>query len=349
MKIGELLFELGFKADTMKLKDFGRAVSELNMSSIISAGSFGLMYEGAKDLLRIAQDATLSLNKFGRETGQSREEIQQWNNTASQAGISAGTIASSVAHLQDSLFRMNFTGESSNIWNMLGLDPRHTKDMFEVLTMIRNRIKGLTTEQQRFFLENLGLSTELLNMFKLTDEQWRDIPNQQKNSLDQLDKMATFYASQAKLSADIQTAWVDIASSIIPIADKLVQMADSMTIIARGSEDFKNAFGFLGKLADGTGKMLQQSAQGWGYIANLSTTGDIYGGRSSGFSNMLALLNDKALTPADYARSDISKAVTVNAPITIHSNDPDATGKAVQKHLDKHIDDAINSSPSGGR
>lgn len=64
MKLGELFFELGFKSDHMKLKDFGKAVSELNMSSILSAGSFGAMIHGAKELISMADEMAHGVNKF---------------------------------------------------------------------------------------------------------------------------------------------------------------------------------------------------------------------------------------------------------------------------------------------
>src|ERR1019366_3865955 len=199
MKIGELLFELGFKADTMKLKDFGKAVADLNMSGIMAATGFGALYEGAKKIIDMADDLALGVNKFGRETGQSTTEIQKWNKMAEQMGVSSGVVAGSVSTLEDSLFKMKFTGEGSNIWAKLGLDPTHTKSMFDVLSMLRTRLKGMGTEQQRFFLEQLGLSTEMLNMFKLTDSQWADINKQQALSTDQLDQMNEYHRSMKQL------------------------------------------------------------------------------------------------------------------------------------------------------
>ena len=43
-----------------------------------------------------------------------------------------------------------------------------------------------------------------------------------------------------------------------------------------------------------------------------------------------------------------NKAVTISAPITIHSTDPDTTGAAVQKHINRLHRDLINESPAGG-
>lgn len=344
MKIGELLFELGFKADTMKLKDFGRAVSELNVSSVLTAGAFGAVYEGAKHLIGLADDMALGVNKFSRETGQSTQDIQKWNAMAQQMGVSAGTVASSVSTLEDNLFKMKFTGEGTNIWNMLGLDPRHTKDMFEVLSMLRSRLKNMSTEQQRFFLQNLGLSTEMLNIFKLTDQQWADIPKQQALSNEELKKMDEFHKSSQKLSHDIAIAWADIGVSLIPIAEKIIKISDNMNNIARNSKDFQNFLGFIAKAGEGAGQLLGKSAEGWGKIFQYAQ----YAGQQLAPESAVSMLpfTNPGIAPG---MSSISKVnhVTVSAPITINSNDPETTAKIVQKHLDKQTNDAVDDRPEG--
>lgn len=228
MKIGELFFNLGFKADTMKLKDFGKAIGDLNMASILTAGSFGAVYEGAKALIGIADQMALGINKFGRETGQSTQDIQKWNKMAEQMGVSAGTVAGSVATLEDNLFKMKFTGEGSNIWAMLGLDPTHTKDMFEVLTMLREKLKGMSTEQQRFFLQNLGLSTEMLNMFKMTDQQWASM-NKQTTMMDpELKKMQEYHETMVQYGQNLNLIWQHMGLSLSPVAKSLMDVANSI-------------------------------------------------------------------------------------------------------------------------
>lgn len=332
MKIGELLFELGFKSDTMKLRDFGKAVSELNMSSILSAGSLGAVFEGAKALIGIADDMALGINKFGRETGQSVVEVQKWTKMAEQMGVSAGVVTGAVQTLQDNLFRMKFTGEGSNIWNMLGLDPTHTKNMFEVLTMLRERLKGANTETQRFFLQQLGLSTELLNMFKLTDEQWKDIAKQQGLSTEQLKRMDEYHRKSIEATQNLKQAFADLGTSIAPISTALSNWA---TMILKAVEN---------------SNIWKKSIEGIGYGLNESL------GKGKLFEDVGKLFtNDGYISPA--IRNQVLKErqdewngvknVNVNAPITIHSTDPDTTGKAVQKHLDKHINDAVNDRPEG--
>ena len=55
MKIGELFVELGFHADTMKLKEFTSALGELSMSSVMSVLGLGTLYESVKKIMGIAR------------------------------------------------------------------------------------------------------------------------------------------------------------------------------------------------------------------------------------------------------------------------------------------------------
>ena len=256
MTIGELIFQVGFKADTLKLKDFGKAVSELNLTSILTAGSFGAVYEGAKALVGVADDMALGINKFGRETGQSTQEIQKWNRMAEQMGVSSGTVAGTVASLEDSLFKMKFTGEGSNIWAMLKLDPTHTSNIFQVLTMLRDRLKGMSTEQQRFFLENLGISTEMLNMFKLTDSQWADISKQQTLSGDQLDQMSEYHKKLAMEGENLKLIWADLGIALLPIIESLVTILNDFDATVLKSWEFKGVLDTIAEVATAIAKDL---------------------------------------------------------------------------------------------
>lgn len=340
MKIGELLFDLGFNADTMKLKDFGKAIGDLNMSSILTAGSFGAVYEGAKALVGIADEMALGINKFGRETGQSTQEVQKWSKMAEQMGISAGVVQGSVATLEDSLFKMRFTGEGSNIWNMMGLDPTHTKNMFEVLTMLRERLKGMTTEQQRFFLQSLGISTEMLNMFKLTNEQWSEIAKQQTLSGKQLEEMNEYHKTMTEMGQNLKMIWADLGVSLVPIFKGFMEIANSIDKSILKSWEFKGILDTISEIMTKVAHPFKLFGEAAGALPKLlsaaNSTADysLYGGTPEERTRL-------ALGPAS------TKTVSVSAPITIHSNDPDATGRAVQKHLDKTVDDAVNDRPAG--
>ena len=335
MKIGELIFELGFKADTMKLKDFGKAISELNMTSIISAGSFGALYEGAKALVGIADEMALGINKFGRETGQSKVEIQKWNHMAEEMGVSSGVVAGAVATLEDSLFKMRITGEGSNIWAMLGLDPTHTKDMFEVLTMLRNRLKGMSTDQQRFFLENLGLSTEMLNMFKMTDAQWASMAHQQVLSNEQLSEADKYHAQMVGYAEDLKKTWADFGISFMPIFDSLMKIADAIDQNILKSSEWAATIKTIADIPHAVMHPIQtfkNAAVNFGPLMRQLNDESFYGDTPE-MRSKLALQG---------TRSDPNMKITVKN--TVHTTDPNTK---ISTDLDKAFDDAVNDRPAG--
>jgi len=239
MKLGELFFELGFHADSMKLKDFGKAVSELNMSSILTAGSFGAVYEGAKSLLEIADSTALGINKFGRETGQSTEEMQKWSKVAEQMGMSTGVVASSVGSLEDQITNMKITGEGSGIWNVLGIDPKNTNNMFQVIDSIRTKLKGLPTNLQRVLLERTPLGPEWLNMLTLSDQKWADIGKQLYLNNQQLSEADKYHQTMVQYSQNINKIWLDMGISLMPVAKSLMDIANSLDANILKSKNWK--------------------------------------------------------------------------------------------------------------
>lgn len=351
MKLGELFFNLGFNADTMKLKDFGKAVSDLNMTSILTAGSFGLVYEGAKALIGIADDMSLGISKFGRETGQSTTEVQKWNKMAEQMGISSGVVQNTVAGLEDSLFRMRVTGEKSNIWSMLRIDPTHTNDMFKVLTMLRERLKGMGTETQRFFLENLGISTEMLNMFKLTDQQWNDINKQAALTPGQLDKMVAYHKTLVQYSQNLNLIWADLGVSLIPILKSLMDVANSIDINILKSKEWEKILALISK-------SMELIAHPVKTIRELTGTEDSKQDKT--FHPLFRFPWQKFNLDGTYAPSDkdmsrssditgpnLQPKVTVSMKTIVQTSDPNTKVTTFKEQWDKALNDAVNDRPEG--
>lgn len=354
MTIGELVFNLGFKADTMKLRDFGKSLADLNMTSILTAGSFGAVYEGAKALVGIADDMALGINKFGRETGQSTQEIQKWTKMAEQMGVSTSTVTGTVASLEDQLFRMKFTGEGSNIWAMLKLDPTHTNNIFQVLTMLRDRLKGLSTEQQRFFLENLGISTEMLNMFKLTDSQWADIGKQQALSQQQLDQMNETHIKMTQATQSLKMVWADLGVALSPIFFGLADMAVSIDNAILKSWEFKGVLDTIAEEANAIAKDIYYIFHPGEALKDIGKTFQMAGAQYSDWgteNKNKANRWAESIVPSTLFRGEHpdSSPVTVNVKTVVKSNDPNTTVETTtdQDKNKKNISDVVNQLNQG--
>lgn len=228
MKLGELFFDLGFHADTMRLRDFGKAVADLNMSNILTAGSFGAVYEGATKLVDIANNMALGLNHFGAETGQSTQDLQRWGLVAEEAGVSAGNVVSGVKTLEDSIARMRFTGENSNIWAMLKLDPTNTKSIFDTLHQLGLRLQGMEIGQQRMFLGFLGLGDEWLDILPKIVANYSELSKITTMTTDSQKQMAEYQKTSADLAHNWQMTMADLGVSITPILLGLKEAASSL-------------------------------------------------------------------------------------------------------------------------
>lgn len=232
LKLGELIFELGFHVDTMKLKDFGKAVSELNMTGILAAGSFGAMYEGAKSLIDLAEGAGNTLNKFSRETGQSTDELQKWSKLAQEMGVDAGTVAGAIGDMQTNLFNLRMTGQGANFWNMLHVSPDFN-NMFanlEKLYPIMHKL-GLTEPGKRnYLLAGLGIPMQFADLFSLSADKFKEAmkPPDLKVSVDDQKKLADYQKITGDLTYDWSQTLTQVGISIIPIAQSLKEVLDSM-------------------------------------------------------------------------------------------------------------------------
>ena len=92
MKIGELFVQLGFEADTMKLKDFVRSIGDLNMSSIMATGAWGEFANITKTLLEGTAGLAQEMRFFSTETGLSAQKMQSWSQLARQLGIEGDVV-----------------------------------------------------------------------------------------------------------------------------------------------------------------------------------------------------------------------------------------------------------------
>lgn len=336
MNIGELVFQLGFRADTLKLQDFVKAIGDLNMGSIMAATRYGAVYEIMKKSVDVADDLATGLGKFSRETDQSTDRLQQFSLEAEKMGVSAGTVESAIRTLQQSIFRMQITGEGSNIWNMLGLDPRQTKDKFELLSQLREKFKGMSIEVKQFYLQQLGLSQELLNLFAVTDQQWADINRNSIMANDQIAKMNEFHRINVELGNSLKMIWVDIGALIVPIFKEVEQGVNAFAHMTRES---------------------------WGWKGSLDTIADIFAGikadivwidKNLGFTGLMKgegifkLLNGKWALPQNQGGwMPNQNNVTIHNSFDIKSTDPHKAAKETEDNLKRSINDAYFSRSNG--
>jgi hypothetical protein len=192
MEIGELLVNLGFKADTTKLRDFITDIGDLNMSSIIAASGLGGILDGIKNIMEAANKTSLALNNFHALTGLSSQELQAWDLAAQKAGLSSGLMATTVNALQDRIENLKRTGEGGAFFAAFGIDPTKTNDTFSVMKAIGDKLAGMSIAEQKWMLSKFGLPEELVQIIPM------------------LDKIDMSHVSSSKSLALMKDFWVQI-------------------------------------------------------------------------------------------------------------------------------------------
>lgn len=342
MKLGELFFELGFKADTTKLRDFAKHIGDLNMSSILAGSNFGLLYEGAKKIIGAADDMALQINKFGNETGQSRKELQQWSAIADGAGVSAGVVVGGIKQLQDSIFKMRFTGEGSNIWQMIGIDPTKDKDKFETLYKLGIQLNKMDTDTQRFFLNQLGLSDEWLSVLPYIVKHHEELGRQLYRNDASLEKMAEYHRTVSDLSTTWKITMDNVAVSIIPIVTGLAHMTQSINENIIKSAEWQGIMMTIGEAMDNL------AHPGETILTPLKKLIAAYKMDSNNpLVNPIAVGGSEANWGPATRIIQQSAGWKVTVPITVQTNDPHYFTKKLEEHLEKVHNDVRDQSSRG--
>lgn len=345
MTIGELVFNLGFKADTMKLKDFGRAVADLNVSSILSAGSFGALIETAKKFIDIAQGMGEGINKFTMETDGSSEAIQKWVKVGEKAGVTGGVVEDTIRGIRRSMDELRGGGivHDSAFWTTLGLGPEllMEKDPSKMFGVMMQRLQAMGSDQARLKLERFGKSTELLDILKQFPNLQEAYNKAQGLSEAQLAKINTNMMMTKQLSQDIQLIWADMGTTLLPALDKIILDLDGLLTKIRSSKDFMALLHFYGKAFEGAGQVGGLLGKGAGNLYNTLTP----------FASGLVKNQNPAVLPFFSPLAAIQSGMGAQTNVTQHNqiviqgaHDKEAVAKAVDEHLGRRIDHATASS-----
>lgn len=333
MEIGELLVNLGFKADTSKLRDFIHDLGDLNISALIGGGSLGLMVDQIKNLLETANRTASAFNNFNALTGQSRQELQAWDKVAQESGLAAGSMASTIDTLQNNIQGLELTGEGAAAYGRLWIDPRQFKDDFSLLEAIGQKLEGMPISLQKWYLQQLGLNEQLVMMIPHLAE----VHNQITNTEQEFKNMRELQHDGVQLMLDFQTLLVSIAS----IIEKsfVGDMLRGLDIMVKFLDNSQLLVPILTAIAVIMGRIAIASV-----IAGLSnpitalpTIGALAVGGTLVGAGILGALN---------RGDDNSQVVTQHNSIQVNgSDDPQKTAKAIGDYIEKMHSDAEYQSP----
>lgn len=242
---------------------------------------------------------------FNLQTGISIGRLNRIAGVAKLSGMnmSAEGVAADLQSLQQKFLNLRLTGQGAGTFAMLGINPMGMKsDQF--ILALRQRLKGASEEQRSYFLNQLGVSQEWLNVLNLTDEEFSSFLKQSKELqlteeerkqlarytlLQQKNNMRFEYARQKLLLAamplvqDIMDAVSKIALKIADIFEKnpvwLRAVKDILLLLAGSSvlKTIKAISGLLGASLVGGGGSLFKNIGRFGAAAGTGALGRFVG------------------------------------------------------------------------
>ncbi len=170
MNIGEFFVTLGFNADTLKVKDFAKAIGNLPLD--IAAGITalaGIEYQLTK-VAAEALNAAVGFQMFTSQTGLSWKELQRWQIVAQQANVSAEAVASSITTLERQMAEIRLGRGNIAPFQMLGIGTN--QNAFQVLDQLRERIKGLNPATATNLISQMGINPEMMHVLQMSNEEF---------------------------------------------------------------------------------------------------------------------------------------------------------------------------------
>lgn len=171
---------------------------------------------------------------FNQQTGLSINRLNRMSTLAqlSGAGMSPEQVMGDLQGIQQKIFELGMTGQGSQTFAMLGMNPMGMKpDQF--ILALRQRLKGLNGEQKSFFLNQLGLSQEWLNVINLSDEKFRDYLKTSKElqlSDKERAKLAAYTELQQKNNMRWELAKQRILITILPMIQQIMEFSSKIAL-----------------------------------------------------------------------------------------------------------------------
>ncbi len=221
MTIGELFITLGFKADTMKLTDFMRAVGELNMASIAGALGLGTLYEATSKIMNIADSTAMSIFGFTQVTGMSGKQMQQFSSVAEQLGASAQDAQGSLKSLQMAMLQVQLGRGNMEPFILAGIDPTKERNVFAVMDKIQRFLKDPTIADgvKRMVTAEFGLSESMIQVLKSSDSLTKSMQDQVYVGMDQVNRIREYHKELFSMTQEWKKGLVSMGADLAPILE----------------------------------------------------------------------------------------------------------------------------------
>jgi len=231
MQIGNdgLFIELGFKADTAKLKDFIHAVGDLNMTSIMSSLGLGALYEATQKIANVADTAAMKLYNFHQQTGLPTDSLQQFSRFAEQMGASQDAVESYIRSLQDlkENYRMGNPLATYAV-ERVGLDVNRLDNLNYVQDKLRKFYTGAAPDIDKLRVAQELHSESVLGAYKASEKLWQSQFKLDIIRPEELESIKTQHRAWSSLRQEWVVIAAQIQTQLEPMAMALAKVLESI-------------------------------------------------------------------------------------------------------------------------
>lgn len=254
MKIADLFLSLGISGQgevSKGLSSISGSLKELFSMSIqtkltlagIAAGLTGAAFSAGK--------TGMSLKQFAAGFGLSVKEMQLWEMAGRQFGVSADEVRGSVKGIQNALVEAKAGRGFNETFSLLGIDPRNSKDAFDVLEKLRQRIKAGQVDAMRLFSSGL-IDENMFQFLRQTKDPLKMSPIAPILSKGQIDDLARISVDFSNFSENLKRTMEKFISDNKPLISNLINSIERLLkIMLEWLGDTEKKSGLIKDIASG--------------------------------------------------------------------------------------------------
>ena len=252
--LGEFYAILGFKADTMKLKEFVSAIGDLDMRTVAAALGLGVLYDATYKIMNIADQTAMSMFEFSQVTGMSGEKMEQLSSITKQFGGGAKDAQSSLKGIQSALTDMQLSG--GGMASVLTHIDVFNDTPFEAMSKAFEFFKdpGFNDGIKIRIARMLGLSESMIVVAKNTKSFSEAIKDQTHLSGPSEQALVRQSMAVNKLNSDWSVFISEVGGKLAPTLERVATTFDNIVIFADKHPEITSALSALvqGLLAIGS-------------------------------------------------------------------------------------------------
>lgn len=232
MTVGELIFDISFKADTVKINDVIGMIGRLNFNSVLASFGVKELYDGLRHIMGIADETAVGMNLFGAETGLSSQKMTQWSKYAEQMGVSGDTVTDALTGLQKKMAGFKLGTDSSLLTPLYllnqagaGITDKDLSDPFSFLEKTVKTLPKVNSELKTTILGMLSVRSELAGIHSFSEANLIATV-----SPDQVSTLLQYHKIWTNLSQTMNMLFINLASQYAP---ELISLGEALSGTAR--------------------------------------------------------------------------------------------------------------------